>query len=137
MFEFVVRYFSFLKNIPSLPQIFDGLTRLNTFIFKREILNYMDEIERKVLSWEGTSLKIHKYGGIQFDVNDKEIGHIHSNGLLDVLLKREIKAQLIKEGRVENHHTFGQSGWISFHIKNEQDKKYAIELLEYSYFLKY
>ena len=137
MFEFIIKYLGFLKHIPPLPQIADGFIKLNTFIFRREVLIFTDEIEQAVLSWKGTSLKMHKYGGIQFDVNNKEIGHIHSNGLLDILLKREIKAQLIREGRVQNHHTFTKSGWISFYIKNESDKKYAIELLEYSYILKY
>lgn len=136
MFEFIVKYFNALKHIPLLPHVVDGLIKLHTFLFKREILVYTDEIEQTVLSWEGTSLKMHKYGGVQFDVKNKEIGHIHSNGLLDVLLKREIKLQLIKEGRVQDHHTFSKSGWISFYIRNEKDKKYALELLEYSYILK-
>ena len=136
MFEFIVKYFGFLKHIPPLPQIVDGLIKLHTFLFRKEILNYLDAIEKVVLSWNGTSLKMHRYGGVQFDVNKKEIGHIHSNGLLDVLLKREIKEQLIREGRVQEHHTFARSGWISFYIKTEKDKEYAIELLEYSYLLK-
>ena len=136
MLEFIIKYFNFLKDIPLLPQIVDGFVKLNTFLFNREILEYTDEIEKKVLSWEGTSLKMHKYGGIQFDVKNKEIGHIHSNGLLDILFKREIKLQLIKEGKVKDHHSFSKSGWISFYIKTETDKKYALELLEYSYILK-
>lgn len=136
MLEFIIKYFNVLKHVPLLPQIVDGFVKLNTFLFNKEILKYTDEIEKNVLSWEGTSLKLHKYGGIQFDVKNKEIGHIHSNGLLDILFKREIKMQLIKEGKVQDHHSFSKSGWISFYIKNENDKKYALELLEYSYILK-
>lgn len=137
MFEFIIKYLGFLKHIPFLPQVADGFIKLNTFIFRREILAYTDEIEETVLSWKGTYIQMHEYGGIQFNVNNKEIGHIHSNGLLDVLFKKEVKALLIKEGRACEHHTFTQSGWISFYIKTENDKKYAIELLEYSYILKY
>ncbi len=136
MFEFTVKYLNVLKNIPFLPHIFDGFVKLHTFIFRREILHFIDEIEKAVLSWSGTSLKTHRYGGLEFDVNNKEIGHIHSNGLMDVLLKKEIKAQLIREGRIQDHHTFANSGWISFYIKTEADKNYALELLEYSYILK-
>jgi luciferase-like monooxygenase len=136
MFKFIVKYLNFLKHIPPLPQIVDGLIKLDTFLFRREVLHHIDEIERTVLSWNGTSLKMHRYGGVQFDVNKKEIGHIHSNGLLDILLKREIKEQLIREGKVEDHHVFARSGWISFYIKTEKDRDYAIELLEYSYLLK-
>ncbi|MGZ4035351.1 MAG: luciferase domain-containing protein [Bacteroidia bacterium] len=136
MFNFIVKYFSALKNIPLLPHVLDGFVKLNTFLFKREILTYIDEIEKTVLSWDGTSLKMHRYGGIQFNIKNKEIGHIHSNGLMDVLLKKEIKEQLIREKKVQYHHVFANSGWISFYIQSEEDKKYAIELLEYSYLLK-
>ncbi len=137
MLEFIIKYFGFLKQIPPLPHMVDGFIKLHTYFFSPEILRFTDEIEEAVLSWEGTSLKTHRFGGVQFDVNKKEIGHIHSNGLLDVLLKRDIKEQLIREGRVQNHHTASKSGWISFYIKNERDKHYAIELLEYSYLLKH
>ncbi|CAN5486952.1 hypothetical protein BH10BAC1_BH10BAC1_10630 [soil metagenome] len=137
MFEFIVRYLSWLKNVPLFPQILDGFIKLHTFVFNREIVNLMDDIEKTVLSWSGTSLKTHRYGGLEFDVNNKEIGHIHSNGLMDVLLKKEIKAQLIREGKIQDHHTFANSGWISFYIKTEADKRYALELLEYSYLLKH
>jgi hypothetical protein len=136
MFEQTIKYFGFLKKIPLLPHLFDGMMKIEKFVNNRNVLNYIDEIEKEVLSWNHTSVHIHRFGGIQFDVNKKEIGHIHGNGLLDILFKKEIKEQLIKEGRVREHHTFKKSGWISFYIRDEQDKKFAIELLEYSYLIK-
>ena len=78
-------------------------------------------------------MQVHKFGGIQFNLNRRELGHIHGNGLLDILFSRKIKSQLLKEGKVKEHHTFGNSGWITFQIQNTEDKKLAIELLKYAY----
>ncbi|MEO6520853.1 MAG: luciferase family protein [Mucilaginibacter sp.] len=79
---------------------------------------------------------MHRYGGVQFNYNGKEIGHVHSNGLLDVLFSRQIKYDLMNQGLINDHHVFNNSGWISFYIKKEEDVAYAIDLLRMAY-LKY
>ena len=70
---------------------------------------------------------------MQFNYKDVEIGHIHINGLLDILFDRKTKLQLFTEGKIENHHTFINSGWVSFYIKQKEDKEYAIKLLKMAY----
>jgi hypothetical protein len=136
MFELIIKYLGFLKHVPLLPRLFDAMMRISLFFSNTNALDHIDEIENEVLSWEKTSIHTHKFGGTQFDMNDREIGHIHSNGLLDILFNKEIKTALLKEGRAKDHHTFKNSGWISFLIRNEEDKKYAIRLLRESYLLK-
>ena len=136
MFDFALKYFGFLKHIPLFPHLFEAWMKIEKTVTDKNIPDYLDEIEKEVLLWERTSARIHKFGGIQFDVNKKEIGHIHSNGLLDILFTREIKNELIKNGKVKDHHVFKNSGWISFRIRKEEDKKTAIALLEKSYQLK-
>ncbi|OOQ58922.1 hypothetical protein BC343_08600 [Mucilaginibacter pedocola] len=94
----------------------------------------MDNIEAEVEKWTGITTSIHKYGGLQFNLGRRELGHIHSNGLLDMLLSRKIKQQLMEEdGRVQHHHSFKNSGWISFYIKDEADMDFAISLLRMAY----
>jgi hypothetical protein len=39
----------------------------------------------------------------------------------------------MKEGRIQHHHSFKNSGWVSFYIKTEDDKEYAISLLKLGY----
>ena len=136
MFDNTLKYAGFLKHIPLLPQLFEGMIKIHTLITNKKVIDYTDDIEQVVLSWEGTSVRNHKFGGLQFDVNSKEMGHIHGNGLLDVLFSREIKNKLMQEGRVQDHHVFKNSGWISFLILNEEEKKYAIRILRESYLLK-
>ena len=133
MFDFVVRRLGFLKHVPVLPHVFDAWLKIRLFFSNRRILDYVDDIEKEVMSWNRTSVHMHKYGGIQFDIGQKEIGHIHGNGLLDVLFSREIKMQYLKAGRVMEHHVFKNSGWISFYVRTEEDKRMAVELLRRSY----
>jgi hypothetical protein len=133
MFDLAVKYTGFLKHVPVVPHAFDGLLKISKLITNPEVLDYIDEIEKELLSWDGVEVSAHKFGGLQFDLNGKEIGHIHGNGLLDILFSRKIKEQLIEEGRAKEHHVFKNSGWISFAVKDETGKNNAIELLRLSY----
>jgi hypothetical protein len=130
---FVVKRLSFLKAVPLLAPIFDSWLKLWMFIVRPEMLDWLDEIETEVLTWDGMSGRLHKYGGMQLDLHGHEIGHIHSNGIMDVLFSRQFKQELMKEGRIQDHHVFSQSGWISFHIDSVKDKEYAKHLLALSY----
>jgi len=111
----------------------DGMLRLWTLITKPQILDWMDAIEKEVLTWENTTVRLHKYGGIQFDYLGKEVGHIHSNGLLDMLLSRKNKMELMADRRIQDHHSFKNSGWISFYMETEADRDYAVQLLRVGY----
>jgi|GEM_PF-458510 len=133
MFNFVVRYLGFLKHMPGTAFLFDCWLRIVTLFNNPVLLDYMDEIEGEVLKWRGTIKTLHKYGGVQFNYGNREIGHIHGNGLLDMLLNKNLKQQLMEEGKVLNHHVFKNTGWVSFYIKNKTDKDYAINLLRIAY----
>ncbi|WP_285008193.1 luciferase domain-containing protein [Pedobacter faecalis] len=136
MFQFVVRHFGFLKNVPLLPHVFESLLKLHTFILRSHLLDAFDHIEAEVMRWDGTTICMHKYGGMQFNVAKKEIGHLHGNGILDVLYSRKVKTLLVEEGKVTDHHTFKKSGWVSFQIVSPEDTAYAIKLLKLSYSMK-
>ncbi|MDP9077129.1 MAG: DUF5519 family protein [Bacteroidota bacterium] len=133
MFPFIIKYFGFLKFVPLLPHLFDAQLRLWMLVTAPLVLRCVDHIEAKVATWPGTSTTVHEYGGLQFNFQGKEIAHIHSNGLLDMLLSRKIKEQYLAEGRITDHHTFRNSGWISFYIRDFGDADYALELLKTAY----
>jgi len=130
MFSFVVNRLSFLKDIPLAAIFFDCLIKLWMLATNSKVLDWIDELERMWLQQNNSSTHIHRYGGLQFNCNNKEYAHVHSNGLLDMLLSKSLKEQLMREGRVQDHHVFENTGWISFYIKNEDDFHYAISLLE-------
>lgn len=134
MFGFVVKYVGFLKAIPGAGLVFDAWLRIVTVLFNPAVSDYIDNIETEVGNWKNVRLTIHKYGGLQFNYEQEEFGHIHSNGLLDILLSRKLKLQLSAEdARVQDHHIFKNTGWISFYIKTEDDAAYAVRLLRMAY----
>jgi len=133
MFDWVVKYLRPLKHVPVLPHVFDVFLKIVSLIRHKHVLDYMDEIETEVCSWQHISISAHKYGGVQFNTKNRELGHIHGNGLLDILLSRQQKSLLMKKYPVEDHHVFKNSGWISFRIKTPEDKQTAVELLRYVY----
>lgn len=133
MFKFVVKRLGFLKRIPLLPHLFDSWIKIWVYFTNKNLAKYIDDIETELSDWEGVSLTLHKYGGTQFNVYKKEIAHIHSNGLLDILFDKKTKEHLLKEGKISHHHAFENSGWISFYVKTEGDKDYAAELLRKAY----
>lgn len=133
MFPFIMKYFGFLKVVPLLPHLFDAQLRVWALVSSSLVPRCLDDIEAEVLTWAGTTKTLHKYGGTQFNYKGKEIGHIHSNGLLDMLFSRKIKEQYLSEGRISDHHTFRNSGWISFYIRDFGDADYALKLLKTAY----
>jgi predicted DNA-binding protein (MmcQ/YjbR family) len=116
-----------------LPHLFDTQLKLWSLITNPAMLDSLDNIEAEVLSWPGTNTTLHKYGGMQFNYNGHEIGHVHSNGILDIRFSRKTKQQLMDEGRVNDHHVFDKSGWISFYIRGKEDADNAVELLRMAY----
>jgi hypothetical protein len=100
---------------------------------KPEKLDQFDKIENEVLRWKNTSVSLHKFGGSQFNHKRIEFAHIHSNGLLDILFTQKIKAELLLDGRIRQHHVFKKSGWISFYVQYTEDVDYALFLLKLSY----
>ncbi|SEQ88534.1 luciferase domain-containing protein [Pedobacter rhizosphaerae] len=133
VFHFTVKWLGGLKAVPLLGQVFDSCLKIYVSVLKPELLDWIDEIEREVCSWEDTTVGLHRYGGTQFNYRQKEIGHIHSNGILDVRLNRKTKQLLIQENKVKAHHVFKRSGWISLYIVNKKDIETALTILRLSY----
>jgi RAB protein geranylgeranyltransferase component A len=134
MFRFTIKYFGFLKFVPGLPHLFDAMLKLWTLTFDPKLLDWIDEIEKEVSGWDNVDVSTHKYGGLQLNYGNIELGHIHSNGLLDMLLNRKIKEQLMREyNRVQDHHSFKNSGWISFYMSAYGDKELVLRLFEIAY----
>lgn len=136
MFRLTIKYLGFLKFVPGLALLFDCWLKVYSLFTNPRMLDCIDEIEKEVLQWSDTSTQTHKYGGLQFNYKGKELGHIHSNGLLDMPFSRKIKAELMTERRIQDHHSFKNTGWISFYMHTEDDAKYGLQLLKLAYKLK-
>lgn len=133
MFRFIVRYLGSLKHVPLLAWLVDALMALSNYAFNRDVIRGIDMVETKVSQWSGVSVSLHRFGGIEFNYRGRELGHIHSNGILDLLVDRKTKHRLLKSGIASEHHAFPRSGWISCHIASQEDVVKAISLLRFSY----
>jgi len=97
------------------------------------IKDAMQKIKESVSAWEGVTSCAHRFGGIEFSLGKRELGHVHGNKLVDIPFPKEIRNELVESGKVLPHHILPDSGWISFYIKDEKDVNTAIELIKLSY----
>lgn len=130
MFRWVAKL-GMLKRVPLMPWLWDALMGIWNIAFHPAIAAAIDRIETQVTTWEGVTVTLHRYGGRQFNYHGREIGHIHSNGLADILLDRKTKQCLLLRGLVENHHTFPDSGWVSIQMGTDRSEETIIALMDH------
>ena len=85
-----------------------------------------ESIEREVASWEGVTVHPHRFGGVEFRVGKRELGHLHETWA-DLPFTSRIREMLVETGRAEPHK-FGVRGWVSRDFDAE-----VIELFRLSY----
>jgi hypothetical protein len=96
-------------------------------------LEISDAIERELLTWPGVTAGSHRFGGREFRVGNREIGHLHGGEVADLPFTRGIRAELVSRGEVSPHHHLPDSGWVSFYFKSEQDIPAALVLFRRNY----
>ena len=92
-----------------------------------------ERIEREVGSWDGVTVSPHRYGGIEFRMGRRELGHLHGNRLADLPFPVAIRRELVAAGRAQPHHILPDSGWVSFAIRRAEDVDAAIALFRHNY----
>jgi luciferase-like monooxygenase len=85
-------------------------------------------IEREVTSWEGVSAHPHRFGGREFRLGGRALGHLHGERWADLLFHRGVRDMLVETGRAQPHHVLPESGWVSKQIRDERDAAEVIEL---------
>jgi hypothetical protein len=96
-------------------------------------LSVKQMVSEQLLSWPEVTQQPHRFGGIEFQYRGKEIGHLHGEHLVDLLLPRSMRDRFIADGRAQPHHMYPDSGWVSVYIKTNEDVVNAIELLRVKY----
>jgi hypothetical protein len=92
-----------------------------------------DKVQQELLSWPGVTIHDHRFGGVEFRINGREMGHMHGDQLLDLPFPKDVGRKLIEEGRASPHHVLPESGWISYYINGIEDVRGAIELFRMQY----
>jgi predicted DNA-binding protein (MmcQ/YjbR family) len=92
-----------------------------------------EQIYRAVTRWEEIAHALHRFGGTEFRVGRREVGHVHGDRLVDIPFPLIVRDELVESGAAEPHHVLPKSGWVSIYLRNPADIDRAIRLLRRSY----
>lgn len=92
------------------------------------------QIGDAVLAWPGVTAHPHRFGGVEFRVGRRELGHLHGDRLADLPFPRRVRDELIAAGRAQVHHVLPESGWVSVPIRDGSgDVARVVELFRLGY----
>jgi hypothetical protein len=92
-----------------------------------------ERIAEAVLSWPGVERAPHRFGGVEFRLGKRELGHLHGDRLVDLPFPRKVRDELVAAGRARPHHVLPDSGWVSFWIESADDAEQAVSLFRLGY----
>jgi len=92
-----------------------------------------DRIAREISSWPGVTSAPHRFGGVEFRVGRREIGHLHGDRLADLPFPVAVRDRLVRGGKAELHHILPESGWVSKRIRGDADVADVIALFRMNY----
>jgi hypothetical protein len=90
-------------------------------------------ITETVSSWPDVETAPHRFGGVEFKLGRRELGHIHGDRIADLPFPKRVRDGLIAEGRARPHHVLPDTGWITTPIATPSEAENAIELFRLSY----
>ncbi len=90
-------------------------------------------IRKEVLSWPGVTEAPHRFGGMEFRLGKRELGHLHGDYLADLPFPVRIREELVREGKAMPHHILPQSGWVSYPIRDADALPGALDLFRLAY----
>jgi hypothetical protein len=91
------------------------------------------QIVEAVLTWPGVEAHPHRFGGTEFLLGTREIGHIHGDHLVDIPFPTRVRQEVVAAGQARPHHVLPESGWVSVYLRQPSDVDGAITLLRRSY----
>jgi hypothetical protein len=83
--------------------------------------------------WQEVEIRPHRYGGLEFRLGKRELGHIHGDALVDIPFPKAVRNEIVAAGEAEPHHILPNSGWVSVFLRANEDVDKAIGLLERSF----
>jgi hypothetical protein len=98
-------------------------------------MKHLEKLEEEISVWPHISVHPHRFSGKEFLFGSAEVGHVHTGGIVDIPFPRSIRDALLAEGLAEEHRWVPNSGWVTFHVRNEnqEDLNHALWLMRLSY----
>ena len=97
------------------------------------MMNFLKMLEEEVSAWPNISVHAHRFGGREFLFGKAEVGHVHTNGIVDIPFPRPVRDALLADDLAAEHRWVPNSGWITFHVRSDQDLSHALWLMRLSY----
>jgi hypothetical protein len=108
---------------------------LNKVVFS-ERQEHIQQLINNVKEWPEIETHAYIYGGTEFRLFNKSIGHVHSNGMLDLPFVKHLRKVLLEKNLVQIHHVHSTINWVSYLIENPEKTKEAEHFLLLSYCIK-
>jgi hypothetical protein len=100
---------------------------------RRDRTTSAQAIAEEVASWPGVSAHDHRFGGIEFRVGNRQLGHLHGNRIADIPLKRTLRDELVGSGRARIHRWRPDSGWVTVELGSDEGRAETVRLLRIGY----
>jgi hypothetical protein len=89
-------------------------------------------VRAAVATWEGVTTHVHRFGGIEFRLGRRELGHLHRS-FADLPFPRRVRDELIAAGRARVHHVLPESGWVTAPMRTPREVAVVIELFRQNF----
>jgi Luciferase len=90
-------------------------------------------ISAVVGSWPEIEVGAHRFGGTEFRLGRRELGHLHGESHADIAFPRRVRDELVAAGRALPHRAIPDSGWVSVPIDDEAGIARALDLFRMAY----
>jgi hypothetical protein len=92
----------------------------------------IEAVRAAVAGWDGVTVHQHRFGGIEFRLGRRELGHLHAS-IADLPFPRRLRDELVATGKAKPHHVLPNSGWVTVPMRTAADVRGVIELFRLSY----
>jgi len=65
-----------------------------------------ERIDAALQGWSGITSQPHRFGGTEYCLRRREIGHVHGDGLVDIPFPKTVRNELVTGGRAEPPTSF-------------------------------
>jgi hypothetical protein len=84
-------------------------------------------------SWPDVEVGVHRFGGVEFRLGRRELGHLHGDSHADIGFPRQVRNELVRERRALPHRAIPDSGWVSVPLEGDGGVENAVEIFRLAY----
>ncbi len=91
------------------------------------------KLQAELLTWPQVEAHPHRFGGTEYRIGKRELGHIHGDYLVDIPFPTKVRNEILAANLAGPHHILPDSGWVSLYLREAVDVDRAVALFRRSY----